>query len=953
MSNSPENLNSSAQDQAPNEWNELSNYDDERKKAKQFTSSELERLAKTVGRVSDDEGVIALNLALRYKEYERQLNAYNQARKTNTMVQQGPMEDLATAKRELEEAMYLYDSTFANLDEKQHRRDLTDRERARQVFSNGPVAESGNAILRIQNRLNKRDDTIKTQRENAAEKLQQNLPNIVNNIEQSEVFKTYDLYKENEPSIRDRRIGFDGAGENGLYGDNRKVNLALYPHAPEKTTTPNNPDPNNPENGTNPDSSDPNNPDNPNPENSNPDNPNSPDNPNQKGESEEDKAAAEEKAKQRKEKLEAIKEMEGKLAKARTELAERYAKNRSIIPGYRDKNDFLEKSNNFEDNLDNLLRAKADLIWDDEQERIGAELQKELDALNPEDGDFEEKKKALIEKYDKEYKKSRDKLKADFTEDFINEQKKLEEETIDRLDNGNLIRKVVHTLRSNKKVKLLLAGAAVAGFAAAVVASGGLAGVGLSYSAAALKAGWVAGAVKGAGMGFLTSRQDSKISAVRGYASMNEEEIRSQLSKILGEAEQGNNTNWLGFNGEGENSQDDTESKTRSVASYILDEYKKANDADYAGNWKRTSKGMLIGGALGALASGLQISKTTMVEKPGDIQVDLSKVDIPEGHGAYDTFTQLGGNPKDLDQALAIMKKIDLQSGGQFVPGSNGETIGLGGAVGDFAHTYPGPINTWPKAAQTYIEAVAKEWAKEGLIDYTRGTIMEPVKQYTAFGLAQFLAGAAGGELAGGVHSTVGNTSSASSPDRLQPRRPESTPEIANTPSSIAAEGIERQIAEREAAAVEREKDEISKTVAEIEKQIAEREPEAIANDIESKIAEREAADIEAQTTAREANSQEFESKLRNELDQRGIDFLGDDDINLILAPTSNTQVNTADIENLADRLTWEDKSALKAFFNLPENRNLMTTQFGEWIIANTPDEDPRITAEREQSWQV
>ena len=616
-------------------------------------------------------------------------------------------------------------------------------------------------------------------------------------------------------------------------------------------------------------------------------------------ESEEDKAAAEEKAKQRKEKLEAIKEMEGKLAKARTELAERYAKNRSIIPGYRDKNDFLEKSNNFEDNLDNLLRAKADLVWDDEQERIGAELQKELDALNPEDGDFEEKKKALIEKYDKEYKKSRDKLKADFTEDFINEQKKLEEETIDRLDNGNLIRKAVHTLRSNKKVKLLLAGAAAAGFAAAVVASGGLAGVGLSYSAAALKAGWVAGAVKGAGMGLLTSRQDSKISAVRGYASMNEEEIRSQLSKILGEAEQGNNTNWLGFNGEGENGQDDTESKTRSVASYILDEYEKSNNADYAGNWKRTSKGMLIGGALGALASGLQISKTTMVEKPGDIQVDLSKVDIPEGHGAYDTFTQLGGNPKDLDQALAIMKKIDLQSGGQFVPGSNGETIGLGRAVGDFAHTYPGPISTWPKAAQTYIEAVAKEWAKEGLIDYTRDTIMEPVKQYTAFGLAQFLAGAAGGELAGGVHSTVKNTSPASGSEKIQPKQSESTSEAKvqkrtetiDATYDTAADGIEKQIAEREAAvtaarieaeiaerealekerrakhakeeaiAAEKERDEFNKTTAEIEKQIAERE----AAEIETKLAnEAIAAEIEAKLAKKESTA-EVESKRADE----------------------------------------------------------------------------------------
>ena len=150
----------------------------------------------------------------------------------------------------------------------------------------------------------------------------------------------------------------------------------------------------------------------------------------------------------------------------------------------------------------------------------------------------------------------------------------------------------------------------------------------------------------------------------------------------------------------------------------------------------------------------------------------------------------------------------------------------------------------------------------------------------------------------------------------------------------VAAE-IEKQINEKEAA--------------EVEKQINEK----IAAEIEKQMNERVAAEIEQQINEGRTINQEFESKLKNELIRNDIDFLSNDDIELILTPTSTTQLNTTSIENLANRMTWANRKALKDFFKQPENRNLMTTQFGEWIIANTPDENPRITAEREQSWQV
>ena len=822
--NNPNSSPDNKPNQTPTGWEGVSDYDKEKAQARQFTNNELERLAKITGRVPDDDGVKELNLALRYREYEKRLNAYNEAKRTNTMMQQGPMEDLATAKRELEEAMYLYDQAFAKrddetakLNEEQRRHNIKDQEKSRQPGSGKHMYDSDKtwvqARLERNQTYNEKRENVAQSREESAKRLEKRMPDLVSNIEQSEVYLTYDLNKEGEPSIRERRSGFDDVGKDGLYNEDYSVDLTLYPHAPEA--------PSNPDNSGSSSESNPDNPDNPdepnNPEDTGESNPDDPNGPNKEESGEKNNPDDKEKAKLRAEKEKMIKAKEELLRKNRTDFAERYAKNRSIIPGYRDKDDFLKKKEEFENNLDDLLRSKAEIAWEDEQERIGAELEKELAKLNEEDGDFEEKKAKLMEKYDKEYEKSRNKLKEKFVEDFINEQRKLEEETINRLDNGTLTRKMVHAFRSNKKVKVALAAAAVAGLGVAFVATGGLGAGALGIGYHLTGAGFAAGAAKGAFGGLLSSRQDSKTSAVRGFEKLNEEEIRERLSKILNDAEEGNNENWLGINDENSESDNGAEKSvkgsTKNVASWILGEYEKANDADYAGNWKRTAKGVAIGGLLGGLASGLQISRTTMLKQQGDIQVDLSKVDIPEGHGAYDTFTQLGGDPKNLDKALAIMEKLDLQSSGQFVPGSNSETLGLNGLIGDFAHTYPGPINTWPSAAQTYIEAVAKEWAKEGLIDYTRETIEVPIKHYVSTGLAQFLAGAVAGDVVGGMHSTVERTSAPSN----STSRGENTgganiggantgeqnrTEVENNPVDVAsADNIRREIAERRAKA--------------------------------------------------------------------------------------------------------------------------------------------------------
>ena len=84
--------------------------------AKQFTHRELERLARITGRVPDDKRVIALNLALRYERYKAFRDMYEDAKRHHTVIQQPGLEDFATAKRELEEAMYLYDQKLENID---------------------------------------------------------------------------------------------------------------------------------------------------------------------------------------------------------------------------------------------------------------------------------------------------------------------------------------------------------------------------------------------------------------------------------------------------------------------------------------------------------------------------------------------------------------------------------------------------------------------------------------------------------------------------------------------------------------------------------------------------------------------------------------------------------------------------------------------------------------------
>lgn len=622
---------------------------------------------------------------------------------------------------------------------------------------------------------------------------------------------------------------------------------------------------------------------------------------------------------------ESLKEKErlkNRLEEEREKLAKVYAKRRRLIPG---DTKFLEASQKYERDLDEYLRLEASFNYKEWNEKLKSDIEAKKDELlKSNDKDLEAKLQELKETYDNDCKEVKDAVNQKFLEDFLEQQNELSAKIIEEMDKGNTFRKIVHAFRSNKYIKGAVIAAGVAGLAVTAVGlAGGAAAGAISVGFGLTAKGALTGAARGAIGGFLSSRQDSKNSAVR---NLQDDKIKQQFEEV------GDVINFLEYDDPDANTSQNT--KTKGAIHWLMEEYDKASEADRKDNIKRTAIATGLGAALGALSSGVQISKTTLTVENGqigetpeiiDVTSNLDQVNIAEGHGAYDTFTQMGGNPEKIQEALDIMHSIDSKYG--LVPGDSG-------AAGSFAHTYPGPISSWPDAAQVYIEEVAKEWAKRGLIEPTviesapiYGPIFKPSQSYIYDGFLHYLADFATGAVAG---TMVGDVKTSESSQAVKSEESERTPNN----HEIAAE-IEKQINEKEAA--------------EVEKQINEK----IAAEIEKQMDERVAAEIEQQINEGRTINQEFESKLKNELIRNDIDFLSGDDIELILTPTSTTQLNTASIENLANRMTWANRKALKDFFKQPENRNLMTTQFGEWIIANTPDEDPRITAEREQSWQV
>ncbi len=222
-----------------------------------FNERELDRIAKLTGRVPDDPEVLKLNLVLRYQKFEQYRELYDGQKEKHIMIQQQTYEDIATAKRELEEAMYLYDETFkkqddkiAGLTEEQRRHDVKDKLREDKHFGEGE-ATTGNSWVKARLERNKVYDgkrgEVEESRQSAADRLYDELGKMSADIKEDEIFKTYDLRKDEAPEepISGRRDGLN-AGKNGLFvtdkdghiAPERPVDWALYPHAPKSAEAP-------------------------------------------------------------------------------------------------------------------------------------------------------------------------------------------------------------------------------------------------------------------------------------------------------------------------------------------------------------------------------------------------------------------------------------------------------------------------------------------------------------------------------------------------------------------------------------------------------------------------------------------------------------------------------------------------------------------------------------------
>lgn len=422
-----------------------------------------------------------------------------------------------------------------------------------------------------------------------------------------------------------------------------------------------------------------------------------------------------------------IKAAEDELKAILPELAELYARNRRLVIGPKNRTEFVNKSGEYKEALDRLSKLKAKAALNTGNKETNEELQKRLDELtrqieekllefvggDPENTEktreeIDAEKTRLVEEANQilqsEYAEMIEKTETDVNVSFLNtyleEANELEEATVKALDKGTLCRKFVNKVLNNKIMKGALIAAGVAGLAVTGIGLGvGLAAGTMSVGFGLTAGGFAAGAARGGLMGALMSRQNSKNSAVRGFT--NEEEIKALLENV-----------------------DVENPNTSNVANYLLEQYSSAKDQDLSSNRKRTAVSTGLGALIGGLMSGVQIYDkipqfTTEAKQigttPGQIEPDLfNNVNIPKGGGAYNTFTQMGGNPNDLQKALDIMYNIDPKYG--MVPGSNGETTGFNGLVGQFAHTYPGQIQDWPDVAQSYITEVAEEWARQGLI---------------------------------------------------------------------------------------------------------------------------------------------------------------------------------------------------------------------------------------------
>jgi len=227
--------------QTSNEQPVPSSPEKEKEESKPDIQRDLERIAQATGRSVDDPDVKKLLVREKAAQFAKFSQAYED--QSGTVRQEGFMQDVATAKREFEEALYLYDPKFAEMDAQYDRTkavldrttDPDERARLRQELyrlkDHGSVGD-GNE-----------DRPGGSPRRDAADALLARVGDVARSLEGTEILATYELnkgeYPEDPISSRRRTDTKDWRGkpefENGIYvgsSPERTGEWVIEPKAP-------------------------------------------------------------------------------------------------------------------------------------------------------------------------------------------------------------------------------------------------------------------------------------------------------------------------------------------------------------------------------------------------------------------------------------------------------------------------------------------------------------------------------------------------------------------------------------------------------------------------------------------------------------------------------------------------------------------------------------------------
>lgn len=578
------------------------------------TVRDLERLSKITGRAVDDPDLIKLHLKLKLDQFKLLSDSY--ANQEGSVRQESFMQDMATAKRELEEAMYQYDPKFAEMDSRRQRiinqlgrvTDPQERSKLRQELmrlkDHGYTANiNTEEIAQIDEELKSVSDSENRERlklrrselekagkreprRHLADSLTERLDDIASSVN-AELLATYELHKGEYPadpiSTRRRTDTVDWRGKPEY--DSRGVYIGLSPARNDGEWIL---EPKAPleidqqiESSYDESQSSDNSLDNPEDEGANLSEPNSEDSSNTEPELD-------------------IPPLMPKIEVPPINLGnypELYAKRKNLVGGDVE-----------------LLESEAKRLSESITANINAQVNNFI-AENP--------------------SATPEEIRAFTLNCYVDSQNQVQEAVIAAIDGrgykdaeGN--EKGKSRLRRfgawlDKHGSKLKKGLLVAGAAGAVALTGGVL-AGAIVPAFALGTGTVIGAIKGTMVGLGMSRHGSKESASRDIGA---DGIKDKFEQM---------------------SQEDT-IKFAEISTYLMDQYNSAADKDHKLNVKKSRRAAVVGAVLGGLTGSLSFDSPNTVEVSQTIEVANQPPELPShtiqpgeltGHIIQKTLHELG-----------------------------------------------------------------------------------------------------------------------------------------------------------------------------------------------------------------------------------------------------------------------------------------------------------------------